>query len=376
MSITKRILVIWIACIVLSFISLSLPHHYVDKVYWIYANIQILLFIMCLYIARKSSHQSKPIFVNISLVFFVGFLGFNNIFVGTALWKHSPYAVVYSHIFVNKIGLTFFLCVALLYLAVDYFFSKWKIVHKYLLTLSITVPIFAFLFQPYISDPLSLYSVDEYTRYLAVKNAHTALESQTGIEPTASAVQQALVGETGMHITLSEIVNLKNYLTEGAETILFWKPLNVKLIYVNIFLVALLLVFVFHKYWNDKPHPAYLEKIAILFILWCTFDAFHYWAFIHSASLEIYRTLFTISQYLNILTVLLMVYVFSVRLRFVLSPSGQFYEEELLLHPERITRWRDEIDTLVLNTFFTSKKLFGRLITFTPSRGVSGAEQN
>jgi len=374
MSITKKILVIWLVCTVLSLASLALPHHFAEKTYWIYANLQMLLFIICLYIVRSSSHQSKPIFFNFSLVFFLGFLCFNHIFVGTTLWKDSPYAIIYFHT-LTKIGFGFVLCVALLYLGIDYFFSKRKTFQKYLLTLSITVPLFVLLFKPYIAEPLSLYTTDEYAKYRVVKNTFNTL-SESGIEPTGAAIQQALAGTTELSITAAEVENLRKYLSPGAETILFWKPLNVNLLYINLFLVAFLGIFVLHKYWNDKPHPAYLEKIAILFIFWCAFDAFHYWAFLHTDSLALYITLFNISQYVNIFLVLLMVYVFSVRLRFVLSPGGQYYEEELLLHPEGISRWRDEIDTLILNSFFTSKKLFGRLIMFTPNRTVPGAKQN
>jgi hypothetical protein len=368
MSTTKRILTIWVVYLFLSLLSLAvLPHHYVDKMGWVQIGLHVLLLILCLYLSKNSSRASRPIFINFVLFFFLAFMGFNYVFVGETFLKDFPYAVIFYHTYVVKFGIYLMLAVSLLYLSVDYFFSKLKVFQKYLLTLSIVIPIFFVLFKPYIIDPLSLYNAEEYRKYLNVKSAYAVLSNASTSEPTSSEIQQMIVGQSSMPVTIADVENYKKYLAYGAETILFWKPLNLNIIYVNLFLVCSLGFFVFHKYRNDKPHPAYLEKIAILFILWCSFDAFHYFAFINVQSLELYRTMFTISQYLGIFTVLLMVYVFSMRLRFVLSPSGQYYEEELLLRPESITRWRDEIDTLILNSFFTTKKLFGRLVTFTPN---------
>lgn len=366
MSTTKKILTIWSVYLLLSLLSLTLPHHFVDKMAWVNTSVQVLLFIVCLYIAKNSFHQNKPIFINFAILFFFTFLSFSNMFVGTIFWKDSPYSEITYHAYVGMMGYYFMLAVCLLYLSFDYFFHKLKTVKKYALTLLITLAIFLPLFSPYITEPLSLYGAEEYTKYIQLKTSYVNLQKESGKEPSNAELQQAVLnGSAAVSLTDTEVEHLRVYLADGAETILFWKPLYVNFIYVNLFLVFVLALFVIHKYWNDKPHPAYLEKIAILFILWCSFDVFHNLVFITTNSLELYRTLFTISQYLSIFTILLLVYIFSIRLRFVLSASGKYYEEELLIHPEGITRWRDEIDSLVVNYFFSSKKLFGRLLTTT-----------
>ena len=91
------------------------------------------------------------------------------------------------------------------------------------------------------------------------------------------------------------------------------------------------------------------------------FEVLHSWAHTRSTSYEVYRSVLEVGQYLTIVTLLVMVHVFSMRLRFVLSAVGKYYEEMLALHPEEITRYRDEIDNMIVRYFFKGKKYLGRL---------------
>lgn len=359
----KRILTVWGSFVVLSFLLLQFPHHYIDPMAWVNTSLQALLLILSLYIIKNSNRRNRPVYVNFALLFFFTILSFNSTYVGKSVFSDFPYALVTYHTYVNKIGIGFVLTMCLGYLLVDYFFQKWSNVRKYLLTLTLSIVLFVPLFSMYIVEPLSLYKTEEYTKFMQIKSAHQAYLTQNGVVPTEEQLRLAI----STTVSQQEVQALKSYLAEGAETILFWKPLNIRLVFVHLFLVALLVFFVVHKYKRDKPHSPYLEKIATLFIIWGVFNAFNHVSFLQVHSLDLYHTLFTLSQYLTILILLLLVYVFSMRLKFVLSATGKYYEEELLFHPERITRWRDEIDTLVLNHIFTPKNFFGRLMTIRKS---------
>ena len=59
-----------------------------------------------------------------------------------------------------------------------------------------------------------------------------------------------------------------------------------------------------------------------------------------------------------------MVYVFSMRLRFILTAVGKYYEGMVVAQPDQVTRWRDEIDNVILRNFFKGKKYLGRLASF------------
>jgi hypothetical protein len=64
----------------------------------------------------------------------------------------------------------------------------------------------------------------------------------------------------------------------------------------------------------------------------------------------------------------LMVLFFALRLRFISSVQGEYYEAELQANPATVTRWRDWVDNLVLSHFFNYKLFNGRLFQKTSGR--------
>jgi hypothetical protein len=46
--------------------------------------------------------------------------------------------------------------------------------------------------------------------------------------------------------------------------------------------------------------------------------------------------------------------VLFLRLRFITSPNGSFYEQEIATSPKGITRWRDMFDDLILTHFINN----------------------
>jgi hypothetical protein len=53
---------------------------------------------------------------------------------------------------------------------------------------------------------------------------------------------------------------------------------------------------------------------------------------------------------------------FLLRLRFITSANGEFYEQEIAASPMGITRWRDTLDNILVEKFFNRKVLLGRLL--------------
>jgi hypothetical protein len=49
------------------------------------------------------------------------------------------------------------------------------------------------------------------------------------------------------------------------------------------------------------------------------------------------------------------------RLRFITSVKGEFYERELVSDSEHISRWRDAFDNLVVRHFLNPQAFHGRL---------------
>jgi len=98
-----------------------------------------------------------------------------------------------------------------------------------------------------------------------------------------------------------------------------------------------------------------------LFLILQSMDVLHNWGFIKSVEWGSMTELFIVGQYITILSELSMVLFFGLRLRFITSVQGEFYETELLTNPQSISRWRDLIDNYVLSHFFNYKIFNGRL---------------
>jgi len=192
-----------------------------------------------------------------------------------------------------------------------------------------------------------------------------------GVDPTrAEVTREAQTGRSQANSTNGaenaraekiELEKLSAYLARESEVVLFWKPLNLDTIYVNLTLIGLLIVSFLSKFFYDRPQGAYFEKISLLFFVFCSVEALQTWAFTKSTNNQLYYSIHSTAQYLIIVVLLAFVYVCSMRLRFLLSPVGQYYERQILLRPERVTRWRDEIDRLVLKSFLRKKTFVDRL---------------
>jgi len=131
-----------------------------------------------------------------------------------------------------------------------------------------------------------------------------------------------------------------------------------------------LFLFFGYQYKKDPPQGAYVDKIMFLFLLFCSMEALHALGYIYalewSSSL---MDVFSFGQYVTIAILLFMVLFFGLRLRFITSVKGEFYEHELVHNAQHITRWRDWVDNLVVHYFLNPKALRGRLLALWTETG-------
>jgi hypothetical protein len=139
------------------------------------------------------------------------------------------------------------------------------------------------------------------------------------------------------------------------------KPLYLNNIYMSVLCVVFVFLFFGYQYRNDPPQGAYIEKIIFLFLPYCSLEILHHYAYIKSVE---YTTLIGVQQigyYLTLLNLLLLLVFFGLRLRFITSVKGEFYERELVSDAEHISRWRDAFDNLVVRHFLNPEAVHGRL---------------
>jgi len=339
-------------------LCLLFPHGEIGLESLISVALQLLLFAMCIDIGVHSYDTQRHVYLLFALFFIFSLVLFSGGFVGTALFRESTYAGVYFHVYANKVGLNFLFLMAVVFPIVDYFMSRRHVLIKYVVSLSAVGLIILPLFWSFLASPMQLYHEPEYAtlyKMLQLPGAGAAMPDHEVAQRLSSGTSTPATNTDAAHIDETEIAALRPYANEGGVMIIFWKPLMVRSMVIQCFIVLLLAFFLVSNYVTNKPHGAYLDKILFLFFLLCPFEIVHLFAFISSTTQTAYQSVFAVAQYATVVCLLMMVYAFDLRLRFVLSATGKYYEEALTTSPSKVTRWKDEIDTLILKVFVRKK---------------------
>jgi hypothetical protein len=367
MKLLTKISIMWIATLAIYFLGVNIyPSASSPISGHINQFIQLLLFIISIFIAYKEpNRKNRFIFLNFAIYFSLCFISFGYDFMGKAFFvaKYS------RHLYFQymTIAYIFFNSVAIVYLVIDLLFKDFKVYQKYLSTFVIVLGFFTAYFYSFISNPLYLYSTEEIKQWKSLdafistnKNITSSVELSNRV--TLQSWHEGIaVGDLYPDENLKQIEKLSPYLDKDNWMVLLWAPLFRKVINIDVLLIAFILLFFGYQYKKDPPQGAYIDKIMFLILLLSSMDILHNWGFIKSVEWRSLTELFTIGQYITVLAELMMVIFFALRLRFITSIQGEFYEAELAANPRQISRWRDWVDNFVLAQFFNYKIFNGRL---------------
>jgi hypothetical protein len=99
-----------------------------------------------------------------------------------------------------------------------------------------------------------------------------------------------------------------------------------------------------------------------LLLVFCSLEVLHAWICVKSVEWTISAEMFTVGQYMSSSVLALVAIFFGLRLHFITSIKGEYYEQEVATRPSGITRWRDALDDLVIDKFFNRKAVLGRML--------------
>ena len=372
MKTSLKILIIWLSIITLSLVGLVVfPHRETPTVGHINTFIQILLFLITVFIIRKEPNgKNKFIFINFLIYFGLAFFSLLWDFMGISIFTGYKYA---SHFYFQYTSIAYVLALslAIVYLVMDLLFRDFKVYQKYLATFLIVFTFFGYLFYPFFQEPMYLYSTEDIQQWRTLDAAADSYESVHHEVPGAQVLGNNVtlqawkngvpVADLYPDANLKRIEELVPYLESENWRVLLLKPLFLNMIYIHVLLVGFILLFFGYQYKKDPPQGAYIDKIMFLVLLSSSMDILHNWGYIKSVEWGSMTELFAVGQYITIFAEVMMVLFFSLRLRFITSVQGEFYELELAEHPKEISRWRDWVDNLVLSHFFNLKIFNGRL---------------
>lgn len=331
-------------------------------------------------IKRERNKKNKFIFVNFFLFFASASITPIVLLGGNLFVRIEPFINFYIYQYHTSVSF-FFLTFAIAYIVFDTLFREFLTHAKYGLSILIVGLYFGYYFHPILHNPQLLYSTPEVRDFGLVANAVDQLREQKIANPTpeeVAAITRLPVWSNGEQIgTLYDAANLKRirnvfpYLAGENFALLIYKPLWLNITFMNVFCIVFILLFFGYQYRKDPPQGAYIEKIVFLFLPYCSLEILHNYGYVRSIEFEGYLQLHDVGLYLTLANLIFLLIFFSLRLSFILSIKGEFYEQELVSDSEHISRWRDSIDNLIIRHFLNPQTLHGRL--FAPRETKSKA---
>jgi hypothetical protein len=329
--------------------------------------IQSLLFILAIFIVLNEQQlKNRVIFINFTAFFFVsGIVQMLQSFMGVLIFPDKQYAFILFWQYC-LIAYIFFLSIAIIYLVIDLLFRNFKIYQKYLVALAIVFSFFVYYYHPFFEDPLYLYNVEEIKQW---KTLQSVIENTEQIPTPAELASQVTlqawahgqpIGDLFPEVNLRQMEYLAPYLEGDNWMVLLTKPLYLGHISMNVLLLGFILLFFGYQYKKDPPQGAYIDKMMFIFLIYCSMEILHFWGSLKSVEWKSYIEVSIIGQYITVFLELLLGAFFALRLAFITSVQGEFYEAELARNPAQISRWRDWVDNLVLSHFFNSNPFIGR----------------
>ncbi|MEW6510643.1 MAG: hypothetical protein AB1428_06740 [Bacteroidota bacterium] len=381
MSVFKKTMTAWgLGVVAFSLSYVFLPHREISVASFFVYSLQFLLFIITLKIVRREPAQkNRYLFINFAALFSVSIPTHFFYFIGphTGFLTEEKYAPLYANQYVF-LGLYYFLLAAsIAYLTIDVLFRDFKTYQKYVLTLSIVGSFFGYYYGGFFSDPKYAYGTPDVQDWKQLSSSWYSYQDEHGVAPSPeelASITSLQAWKSGKAVgvlypeeRLQRVNALYMYLPDN-YIVLLYKPLFLNVIQMCVVCIGFILLFFGYTYMKDPPQGAYIEKIMFLLLIFCSLEILHSWAAIKTVELAPASVVWAVGQYISTAVLVLIAGAFGMRLRFITSVKGEFYEQELAVSPKRVTRWRDALDNLVIEKFFDRKVILGRMFVSTSNR--------
>jgi len=365
MTVFKQIILIWLASLSVMLSSFLLPHDEVEIFSVISYSLQLLLFIISLrMIHHEPTRKNKFIFVNFALVFSLAIPFHLYYFV-------NPLTKIFIYQYISFAAYFFLIAMAIGYVAVDALFREFKVAQKYVITLAIVGGFFAYYYHPMLLNSRYLYETEDIQDFKVLDKVASEYKLVHSADPSPEQLAETVklhswkngqpVGLLYESDKLTRVHELYPYLSGSNYNILISKPIYMNSVYMCSLCLGFIFLFFGYQYMKDPPQGAYIDKIMFMFMIFCSMEIMHAWSFVKSLEWRTFYEMVSIGQYLSIVVFCFIALFFALRLRFITSVKGEFYEQEIATSPYAVTRWRDWLDNLVIAHFFNRKALSGRL---------------
>ncbi len=339
----------------------------------ILVDVSALLGIVSLFLFRREiAKETRTFFLILAALFFVIGILFG-LFRVIKQWLIT--LDEWSEFYEYQYGMQFYFlllsgCVS--YLVVDLSFRGLGKVQKYVLAFVVAGSVWGYLFYPYYANPKYLYTTSDVEDYRSIRSVIADLQREGVTKPSAEEIASRVVqrspesSKLGIHCSVEDrearVSEIVPYLLGDDVGLLVYRPLWRSFMMMALLSIVSILVFVFYQYLTDPPKSAYMEKLLWCLLLFCCFEALHHYAFVQVNLFEEFRSIELLGMYASIAAMLALLLLLILRLTFIESIEGRFYENRLIRDPASITRWRDAFDNWILRQFMNPNELEQRFL--------------
>ena len=338
------------------------------------ADLSALLGVVSLFLFRREIvKETRLFFLMLAGLFSLGGLLFG-LFLVTKRWLMplDEWAVFFEQQY--RVQIYFLLlsgCVV--YLIVDLSLRGLSKSQKCVLAFVIAGSVWGYLYYPYYANPKYLYATSDIEDYRGIRATIEDLQRGGVTNPSPDEIASRVgwrlpeSAKLGMHCSRRDrearVSEVLPFFQGDDVGLLVLRPLWRSSIAMASILVVSILLFVLYQYLADPPKSAYMEKVLWCLLLFCGFEALHHYAFVQVNHFEEFRALELLGMYPSIGVMLALLLLLILRLRFIQSIEGRFYESRLIADASHITRWRDAFDNWILRQFMNPNELKQRFVT-------------
>lgn len=240
------------------------------------------------------------------------------------------------------------------------------------MVVTIATIVLASQLNPIFLNAKHLYTTPDITDFRIIDRAWIALYQEQGIQAQAEDVAGRIklskwegsrrVGELSHREAVERVKEIEPYLFGSNYNMLIYRPLNNLWWQMNAIVGIGVLMTILYWFLGGSPMGVYFERISVVVLSFSVFEVFHYYTYANLTSYSDYLNYFNIGAFLSLLAVVILAFIFLMRLRFLLSHEGQYYESRLAHGGVQIARWRDGFDDYVIRRFFGGNPFKSRFL--------------
>jgi hypothetical protein len=314
--------------------------------------------------------KTRAVFLNFSFYFLTGGLVYPLFkLISIGLFRGDAWLVFFLTEYQTMLYYLL-LSISVIYLVLERTLRNLTIYQNYVAAFLIAGSVWVFVFGPYIIDPKHSYATLEIQDFRAIKSALYELRSNGIDTPTVAQISSIVKFEwmrdpsvVATQGTLeARILEILPYLRGENVSLLILRPFWWSCFWMSVLCLPFIVICTVHQYRSDPPGGAYVEKIVWCLLVYCVFEVLHLYACTRASEWTEVVGIQNLGFHITTVVMLGLLYLLILRMRFINSIEGIYYERRLIADASHITRWRDAFDTWVLRQFMNPKELERRFL--------------